>query len=152
MRHDLAVASLPFRAACSCAVLAVVLLAGADRAGAQTLEEQVALSVELLELSVEEWRERNAVAAAEGADEASRAAALLAVEKTFRTARARLYERYVTTAADHLTFFARHAAEVDEYLADNPEIADRIDSLSRTLRTLIGGEESKGETATGARP
>jgi hypothetical protein len=117
---------------------------------AQSLEQHVALSVELLDRSVAEWRERAAVPSAEGGDEQARAAALSAVEKKFKTERTRLYLTYGTTASDHLAFFAKHTAAVAEYLAENPEIKARIDSLNVTLRTLITSDESKGAAKTGS--
>jgi hypothetical protein len=115
---------------------------------AQSLEQHVALSVELLELSVAEWRERAAVPSAD--DEQARAAALSAVDKKFKTERSRLYLAYLTTASDHLAFFAKHAADLAEYLADNPGIKARIDALNVTLRSLISPEESKGGAKTGS--
>ena len=122
------------------------LMAAAD------LEQHVELSVQLLELSVAEWGERAAVPPASDTDEETRAAALAAVEKKFKSERARLYESYVTSASEHLAFFAKHAADVDEYLADHPETKNHIESLNQTLRSLITSDESKGAEAAGGRP
>jgi hypothetical protein len=125
--------------------LVVTALHGNTRPlAAASLEQHVGLSVQLLELSVAEWRERTAIPPADSTDGPTRAAAMAVVEKKFKTERARLYLSYFTTASDHLAFFAKHAADVDEYLTDHPEIKSRIDALNVTLRNLINPEESRG--------
>ena len=136
------------RTAVLCAVIAVILHGGIRPLAAQGVGQQVELSVVLLELSVAEWGERNAVPSTDGAN--ARSVALAAVEKKFKTERASLYQSYFTNAPEHLAFFAKHAAEVDEYLADHPDIKGRIDALSKTLRSLITSDESKGSANTGA--
>lgn len=107
---------------------------------AQDLEQHVQLSIELLELSVTEWRERIALPADSSAE--ARAAALAAIEKKFKSERSNLYERYSTSETAQLTFFASHANEVEDYFAENTEVKARIDELSQTLRTLIAQAES----------
>lgn len=125
------------------AVLGLAALVGSGGARAQTIDGQVALSIELLELSVGEWTERNAAAAGEG-DEAAKAAAMEAVKAKYGRERAERYRNYSTSAPEHLAFFAKHAAEVEEYLNDHPEIKGRIDELNQTLRNLIVAGESAG--------
>ena len=138
--------SLPHRVAA--AVALIVALAVISRpARAQDVGLQVELSVSLLELSVAEWRERNAVPAD---DQAARDAALVTIEKKFEGERARLYRKYFTTAADHLAFFGQHTPDVEEYLAENPDVDERIKALQQTLRALIGIEEVQPETTQGA--
>jgi hypothetical protein len=128
------------------AVAAALLIAAVDGymrpVFAQDLEQHVQLSIELLELSVTEWRERIAVPADSSAE--SRAAALAAIEKKFKAERSTLYERYSTSEAEQLTFFASHATEVEDYFAEHTEVKARIDELSQTLRTLIAQAESPG--------
>jgi len=130
-------------------LVAAALFVVPTRLAAQELEQQVELSVQLLELSVAEWKERADVPAANGADGSARSAALAALEKKYKAERARLYESHFTSATAHLTFFATHADEVAAYLEENPDIKSRIDSLSQTLRSLITQEESKGAVAPG---
>jgi hypothetical protein len=133
-----------------CGAAAVALLhALAGPAVAQTLEQQVALSVQLLELSVAEWQERVAIAPADGTDGMARSQALAAVEKKYKSERARLHETYSISVTAHLTFFARHGADVEAYLEENPDVKARIDGLSQTLRNLITNEESRPAIAQG---
>jgi hypothetical protein len=128
------------------AIVGALIIAAADGsmrpAFAQDLEQHVQLSIELLELSVTEWRERIAVPADSSAE--ARAAALAAIAKKFKTERTNLYERYSTSETAQLTFFASHANEVEDYFAEHTEVKARIDELSQTLRTLIAQAESPG--------
>jgi hypothetical protein len=132
-------------------VAAVALaIAGSGRvAYAQAIDLQVALSIDLLELSVGEWTERNAAAAGDG-DEQAKAAATEAARRKYERLRAERYSSYGTSRPEHLEFFARHATEVQEYLADHPEIKGRIDALTETLRSLIAVGESAGSANAGA--
>jgi hypothetical protein len=132
-----------------CAVTAIALHGGARPLAAQSVEQQVELSVLLLEVSVDEWGERNAVPAADGADDQVRSAALAAVEKKFNTERARLYESYFTSASQHFAFFGEHAADVEQHLSDHPEVKARIDALNRALHSSIAVDESKGSANAG---
>lgn len=128
------------------AVIAVSAAAAMDvhvRAlSVQDLEQHVALSIDLLELSVAEWTERVAVPAGDSAE--ARAEARAAIEKKFKAERAKLYERYLTSDKAHMTFFATHGADVDGYFEEHPEVKERIDTLSQTLRTLVAQAESGG--------
>jgi hypothetical protein len=138
--------SLPHRVAAAVALIAALAVT-ARPARAQDVGLQVELSVSLLELSVAEWRERNSVPAD---DQAARGAALVTIEKKFEGERAQLYRKYFTTAADHLAFFGQHTSDVEEYLAENPDVDGRIKALHQTLRALIGIEEVQPETTPGA--
>lgn len=130
----------------SVAVLGVLMVAASGAhiraVSAQDLEHHMALSIELLELSVAEWQERVALPASESAE--ARAAALAAIEKKFKAERVRLYDNYSTNATAHLRFFATNAAEVDQYLEEYSEVKTRIDSLTQTLRNLVAQAESPG--------
>jgi hypothetical protein len=134
--------SSPIRAAVAGALIIAALDSFAPQASAQELAQHVDLSIQLLELSVAEWEERLAVPATDSAE--TRAAALAAIEKKYKTERERAYERSVTTASAHLAFFATNAAKVEEYLEEFPEVKTRIDSLSQTVRDLIARAESPG--------
>jgi hypothetical protein len=133
------------------AVVGALIIAAADMRPllAQDLEQHVQLSIELLELSVSEWRERIALPADSSAE--ARAAALAAIEKKFKTERSNLYGRYTTSETAHLTFFASHANEVEGYFAEHTEVKARIDELSQTLRTLIAQAESPGAPSGASR-
>jgi hypothetical protein len=114
------------------------------------IDAHVALSVKLLELSVAEWQERAAVPAAADPADPARAAALADIARRFKAERDRVYRESGTTAADVVVFAAKHAADVDDHLAANPEIKGHIDALNQTLRSLTGIEESKAAPAAGA--
>ena len=127
-----------------------LLVAGGSLVGlAQAIDQQVALSIELLELSVGEWTELNAAAGSSG-DEQARAAAVEAVRTTYERLRNERYASYATSAPEHLAFFAKHAPEVEEYLAEHPELKGRIEELSQAIRNLIAAGESAGRASAEA--
>jgi hypothetical protein len=131
------------------AIVVAVVHALATPLAAQTLEQHVELSVQLLELSVAEWQERVAIPPADGADAQARSQALAALEKKYKSERARLHQVYSISVTAHLTFFARHGADVEAYLEVNPDVKARIDALNQTLRNLITNEESGPGIAQG---
>jgi len=143
-----------FRPRSVCTLALAVLLAGAASAGeppaaAATVEQHVALSIELLEASVGEWQERLALATAQmDAEARDKARASLAAK--YKAVRDALYERYQTTSPSHLAFAGSHRADIDAYLDEAPEIKARIDSLTQTLRSLIEQHEASGRAQQGA--
>ena|SRR5688572_9400516 len=143
-----------FRPRFVCTAALVVVLAGAVRAGeprvaAPTVEQHVALSVELLEASVAEWQERVALAAAE-MDAEARDKARASIASKYKAVRDSLYERYQTTQLSHLAFAGAHRADIEAYLDDTPDVKARIDSLTQTLRSLISQHEASGRAQQGA--
>jgi len=115
---------------------------------ADAIDAHVALSVALLELSVDEWRERVAVPAAVNPADRGRAAALASIAKRFKAQRDRIYRKWGSTAAAEVVFSAKHAADIEDYLEVNPQIKGHIDVLSQTLRGLTDLEESKTAPST----
>lgn len=48
-----------------------------------------------------------------------------------------LWARYQTNPADYVAYRGLHGPEVDSYLAENPNLAARIDELSGALNALV---------------
>ncbi|MGI0013628.1 MAG: hypothetical protein ACREBU_09335, partial [Nitrososphaera sp.] len=48
-----------------------------------------------------------------------------------------LWQRYQTTSDEYIAFRGRFGREVDSYLAENPDLAARVDELSGAIKALV---------------
>lgn len=48
-----------------------------------------------------------------------------------------LWQRFQATSAEYIAFRGRFGPEVDSYLAENPDLAARVDELSGAIKALV---------------
>jgi hypothetical protein len=89
--------------------------------GALTVSEYVALSIERLELAKEVLERESRVLSEPEVGS--------------------LCLKYGTTTREYLTYAGRYKQEIDEYLANNPELAVRISNLSEAMRSQVSVSE-----------
>jgi hypothetical protein len=137
----------PFGTHVATVLVACGLLTGSATVGAQDLDRHVALSVQMLEIAVAEWRDRLALPPRSEPD--ARAAALAALEKQYKTERQQVFQQFGTSQPEHLAFFGRHASDVEAYLDEHPEIKERTETLTQQLRSLIAQDEAQAKPPGG---
>ncbi len=99
-----------------------LLLAALPAAGAElTVWEYVELTIARLELAQSTWAEEGRSPTAE--EEAV------------------LFDELSMEAASYYRFAARHRREIDDYLAANPKLQQKIDALSDAIGQLIEQSE-----------
>jgi hypothetical protein len=129
----------------SISLLAALLLV--PIAKALSVEEYCRLSIELLQASVEEWRERVAVASRFPHDQSSRRSGLNAVAKKYKRVRRNACAQYGASPRELLNFMAENKEKVDSYLQSNHDVRLAIDSLTSELHSLVAQYESQVESS-----
>jgi hypothetical protein len=123
------------------------LLIGSGSVRAQDVERHVALSLQLLDVAVAEWRER--LALPPRTEPAARAAAVAELEKRYKAIRQQVFQQFGTAQSDHLAFFGRHARDVEAYFDEHFEIKERAETLTQELRSLIAQDEAQAKPPGG---
>lgn len=101
-----------------------------------TVEDYCRMTISLMDLSVQEWQERNPVAEKiKGRQKLE--AALQDVTKKYRELRSEKFKKLGLDQSSYLHYATDHKTEIESYLADNPEIKQAIDDLQKQINKLI---------------
>jgi chaperonin cofactor prefoldin len=63
----------------------------------------------------------------------------------FEQSNTALYAQFGTTANEYMFYMGKHSSEVNEYLKNNPDLKNQIDSLSAQISNLVSQYESLKE-------
>jgi hypothetical protein len=106
------------------------------------VEDYCRLTVSLMELSVREWNERVPVAEQNKGDRKKFQARLDVIAKKYQNLQNKSYHQFGAGRRAYLQYSASHAAEIESYLQDNPDVKGAIDSLKNQIDNLIQQFES----------
>jgi hypothetical protein len=102
-----------------------------------TVEEYLRLTQALMELSVQEWRERVEVANQTRDDRQKLAQKLEEVTDRHSSTRQETYRQHGMSAKAMLLYASKHASEIESYLEENPEMKSSIESLKERINALV---------------
>ncbi len=123
-----------------------LLARGAD--GELSVADYCAMTQSLLEISASEWQERVDIAAEKKADRKEMLRKLEEITNRYRARQGEVYSRYGISPRDDLRYAAAHRAEIENYLEENSEVRNSIESLKGRIDALVQQFESATATPT----
>ena len=108
-----------------------------SQAAEPTIEEYLRLTHVLMELSIQDWRERVEVATQIKDDRQKLAQKLEEVTDRHSSTRQETYRQHGMSARAALLYASKHASEIESYLEENPDVKSSIESLKERINALV---------------
>lgn len=114
-----------------------------EEAYALSAEEYCQVAEKLLEISIQEITERNAVGSFTMPNQAAYLEHFETVARKYRIKRDQVFTAFSTTSGEYLRYGAEHRQSVNAFFENNPDKKNTIDSLSHQLEGLRTQYESQ---------
>ncbi len=101
------------------------------------------LTIKAMQSQVSNFHELMSLVDQYGSDPVAFAQQETQKQQEFEEEQERLFESYGTSSNEYVAYMGKHGKEVEEYLADHPDIKQRVDELSAQVNSLLDQYEAK---------